>query len=150
MYGLIPFSRRHNEIAGKEPFTFGNLFEELFNDSFFLPAIFQGGGSMKADIRETEKDYIIEAELPGIRKEEIKLDFTDDTLTIKVERNDQQNEEKESYIRKERRYGSFSRSFYVENVKHEDVSAKYEDGILKVTLPKAAENKSKKRSIDIN
>ncbi len=150
MYGLIPFGRRHNDMAKKDPWTFGNFFEDLFNDSLYLPAIFHGGSSIRADIRETEKDYIIEAELPGIRKEEIKLDFTDDTLTIKVERNEQQSEEKENYIRKERRYGSFSRSFYVENVKHEDVSAKYEDGILKVTLPKTAENKSKKRSIDIN
>lgn len=149
MFGLTPYNKRGNALTGRNNFwDMRSIFDSFFDDSF--PAAFFGpGNSMKADIRETEKEYIIDAELPGVKKEDIKLDLRDDTLTISVERNEEINEERDNYIRKERRYGSFGRSFYVENVRHEDVTAKYNDGILTVNIPKAEAGKERKRKIDI-
>jgi len=149
MFGLTPYNRRSNSVSrGKDLWDVKNIFDDFFGDSF-VSGFFSAANSMKADIRETDKEFIIDAEMPGVKKEDIKLDLRDDTLTISVERDEQVNEERENYVRRERRYGGFSRSFYVENVKHEGVMAKYNDGILTITLPKAEEVQSKKRQIEI-
>lgn len=149
MFGLTPYNKRGNGIArGGDFFDLRNVFDDFFSDSF-MPAFFNSANPMRADIRETEKEYVIDAELPGVKKEDIKLELRDDTLTIAIEHNEQVDEERENYIRKERRYGSFARSFYVENVRHEGVEAKYNDGILTVTIPKAEEGKEKHRRIEI-
>lgn len=150
MFGLTPFNnRRQNGLAGREDiFDLKSVFDGFFNDSF-LPAFFETGSAIRADIRETEKEYIIDAEIPGARKEDIKLDLRDDVLTISVEHNEQVNEERENYIRRERRFGSFSRSFYMDNVNHENVSAKYDNGILKVTLQKNEGQNNNRHRIEI-
>ena len=149
MFGLTPYNRRTNELTTRNGMLdFRNIFDDFFSDSF-LPGFITVSNQMKADIRENEKEYVIEAEIPGAKKEDIKLELRDDTLTIGVEHSEQTNEEKENYIRKERRYGSYSRSFYVENVRNEDVAAKYNDGILTVTLPKSKEAKEKHHRIEI-
>lgn len=149
MFGLTPYNKRDREIAGKvNPFDLRSVFDDFFSDSFF-PAFITSGNQIKADIRETEKEYVIDAEIPGVKKEDIKLDLRDDTLTIAVEHNEQVDEERENYLRRERRYGSYSRSFYVENVNHENVTAGYKDGILTVKLPKAQDGRERKRNIDI-
>lgn len=149
MFGLTPWNRKGNEIARRsDPFDLRSVFDNFFDDAF-LPSVFASAHPIKTDIRETEKEYVVEAEIPGASKEDIKLDLRDDMLTISVERNEQVNEENDRFIRRERRFGSYSRSFYVENVKHEGVTAKYENGILKVTLPKAEEGRERKHTIDI-
>ncbi|NJD04594.1 MAG: Hsp20/alpha crystallin family protein [Ruminiclostridium sp.] len=149
MFGLTPYNKRGTGLlGGHDLFDMRSIFDSFFEDPF-RSAFFSTVNPMKADIRETEKEYIIDAELPGIKKEDIRLDLRDDTLTVSVEHNEQVNEEKDNYIRRERRFGSFSRSFYVENVRHEDVSAKYNDGILTVSIPKAEAGKERNRKIDI-
>ena len=149
MFGMIPFSRRTNELATRnDPFDLSNVFDNFFNDSF-APALFTAGNTIKADIRETEKEFIIEADMPGVKKEDIRLELKDGVLTLGVEHNEQVNEEKDNYIRKERRYGSYSRCFHVDGVKQENISAKYNDGVLIVNLPKAEEAKPKSHKIDI-
>ncbi|HEX2927328.1 MAG TPA: Hsp20 family protein, partial [Ruminiclostridium sp.] len=94
--------------------------------------------------------YIVDVEIPGAKKEDIKLDLRDDILTVSIERNEEVNEERDSFIRKERRYGSYSRSFGVENVNQDAVTAKYNDGILTINLPKNETEKKNSRSIEIN
>ena len=148
MFGLVPFNRRANNSIARDIFDFGGFLEDFFNDSF-IPSFFNASNAIRADIRETDKEYIIEAEIPGARKEDIKLDLRDDVLTISVERNEVINEERENYIRRERRYGTCSRSFYVDNIKHEDVKAKYNNGILTITLPKDENRKNSGHRIDI-
>jgi HSP20 family protein len=149
MFGLTPYNRKNGGIAGRnDMFDLRNVFDEFFNDSF-LPSFAAGAHPIRADIRETEKEYIVDAELPGVKKEDIRLELRDDTLTIAVEHNEQGNEERDNFIRRERRYGSFSRSFYVENVKNEDVAAKFNDGILSITLPKQEGGKENRHRIDI-
>lgn len=150
MYGLVPFRKGNSNLSRKNDWDFGNIVDEFFNNDNIFPAFFSSGNNMRADIKETEKEFVVEAEMPGVKKEDIKLNLEEDTLTISVERNEEKNEEKDNYIRRERRYGSMSRSFYVNNIKNEEVKADYNDGILKVVLPKREESKSKKRVIDIN
>ena len=149
MYGLIPFRRRNN--AHKGDWDLPSLVDDFFTEGFdgFLPAFLTRGG-IKADVKETDKEYIVEAEIPGAEKEDIKLELDDNTLTISVERKQEEREERHNYIRRERRYGSFSRSFYIDNIKHEDVKAEYKNGILKVVLPKKEETRVNRKRIDIN
>jgi HSP20 family protein len=106
------------------------------------------GNAIKADIRENDKEYIVDAEIPGVNKEDIKLELRNDTLTISVEHKVDTEEKSENYLRRERKVGSFSRSFYVQNVKNDLVAAKYNNGILTVSLPKE-EDKGKSSRIDI-
>lgn len=149
MFGLIPFNRRTNEIErSNDPFDLTNVFDDFFNDSF-MPAFFTTAQPIKADIRETDKEYIIEADMPGAKKEDIRLDLRDGVLTISVEHNEQKDEKGENYIRKERKYGSYSRTFRMDGVKQENVTAKYNDGVLTVSLPKTEETKPKSHRIDI-
>ncbi|HHW49358.1 MAG TPA: Hsp20/alpha crystallin family protein [Clostridiaceae bacterium] len=151
MFGLTPYNRnrRRRELPVFNDFMdIRSFFDNFFDDAFF-PGFFSVGNPIRADIRETDKEYIIDAELPGVRKEDIKLELRDDVLTIAVEHNEEINEERENYIRRERRRGSFSRSFYVENVKHENVTAKFNNGILTVILPKSDEGKRRGWNIEI-
>jgi len=149
MFGLTPYNRRNSVLTGRDSiWDIRNFFESFFSDPFFT-GLSAFANPVKADIRETDKEYIIEAELPGMKKEDIKLELRDDVLTISVENNVETNEERDNYIRKERIHGSFSRSFHVENVRHEDVTAKYSDGILTIKLPKSAEAKKRGYNIDI-
>jgi len=148
MYGLIPF-RRGSNINKRNIWDLSSIIDDFFNDSFF-PAFFAPVNPIRADIRENENEYIVEAEIPGVNKKDIKLELNDDMLTISVERNEEEREERKDYIRRERRYGSFCRSFYVQNIRQEDVKAEYKDGVLRVTLPKLEKDTKKGRIIDIN
>ncbi|PYG88208.1 HSP20 family protein [Ruminiclostridium sufflavum DSM 19573] len=141
MFGIVPF--RNNNVQER-----GSLFDidSMFNDFFNEP--FMGivsAGSIKADIKETENEFVIDAEIPGAKKEDIKLDLKNDRLTISVEKTEESKEEKNNYIRRERRYGSASRSFNVQNVKADEVSAKYENGVLSIVLPKSESKKIESR-----
>jgi len=147
MFGIVPF-RKNNNIDKRSVWDFDSVFDNFFNDSF-MPAFFNSGNKMKADLRETDKEYIIDAEIPGVDKRDIRLELRDDTLTIDVDRKEEINEEKDGYLRRERYYGSCSRSFYVEGVKQKDINAKYENGVLTVVLPKDQEAEKKSRKIDI-
>lgn len=141
MFGIVPF--RNNNIQGRASlFDIDSMFNDFFNEPFMGVV---SASSIKADIRETENEFIIDAEIPGVNKEDIKLDLKDERLTISVEKTEDKKEEKDNYIRRERRYGSTSRSFSVQNVRQEDVSAKYENGILSIVLPKSEPKKISSR-----
>lgn len=149
MSDLTPFNKRNNNIdkKTKELFDVERIFESLFNDAFF-PALY-GGGNIKVDILENDKEYVVEAELPGIRKEEINIDLKYDKLTISVRRNEELNEERDNYIRKERKLGSLSRVFYLPNIKEDEVKAKFSNGILILNLPKTKDAGMSKSKIEI-
>lgn len=125
------------------PSIFGeNLFDELMDFSFPRTNRAHDGSVqniMRTDVKETEQGYEIDMELPGFKKEDVKAQLKDGYLTIQATRN-VNNDQKDSegkYIRRERFSGSVSRSFYVgEKVTEEDIHAKFEDGILKLAVPK--------------
>ena len=123
-----------------------DLFDDLFRDPFFSKS---ESKVMKTDIKETEDSYIINVDLPGYNKENIKLDITDGYLTINA-KTDTENEEKDKkgkYIRKERYFGECSRSFYVgEELKTEDIEASFRNGTLKIEVPKPDEKELEKET----
>ena len=124
------------------PSIFG---EDLFNDWFSFPDFdkkYYGKNTdqvMKTDIKEKDKEYEVDIELPGYKKEDVKAELKDGYLTISAAKNVSTEDKKEDgkYIRKERFSGNVSRSFYVgEDMTQEDIHAKFEDGILRLTVPK--------------
>ena len=133
------------------PVVYGeNMFDDLFDNGFFgshNPLFGKNARNlMKTDIRETDdaKAYRLAVELPGFKKDEISLDLRDGYLTISAEKGlDKDEENKKGRILRQERYaGSCSRSFYVGDVKPEDIKAKYESGVLTVLVPKEDVHKS--------
>ena len=130
------------------PSIFGeNLFDDFMND-FRLPAFpdvdkelygKHAKNLMKTDVKETEKGYEVDMDLPGFKKDEIQMELKDGVLTVSAAKGLDKDEEdkKGKYIRKERYAGAMQRSFYVgEYVTQEDIKAKYENGILRLSVPK--------------
>ena len=140
------------------PSIFGeNLFDDFFDDSFNMFPVWSGRNPlygkhaknlMKTDVRETENSYEVDIDLPGFKKDEISLDLKDGYLTIQAAKglDKDEKDKKGRYIRQERYAGACSRSFYVGDVEPDQVSAKYEDGILKISLPKQGKKELPKRS----
>ena len=132
------------------PAIFGeNLFDDFFADPFgMMPAGRRidplygkhAQNLMKTDVREKDNAYELDVDLPGFKKDEITVDLKDGYLTIGASKglDKDQSDENGKYIRRERYAGVCSRSFYVgENVRPEEIGAKYEDGILRLSVPKA-------------
>lgn len=128
-----------------------DLFDDIFGDAFFKK---ENDKLMRTDIRETEEGYVIDVDLPGYNKEDIKIDVTDCYLTINAKMNQEKNDEnKGNYVRRERFYGECSRSFYVgEAVEAEDIKAAFKNGILSLEIPKVDEEKKlpEKKYIEIS
>ena len=135
------------------PSIFGeNLFDEFLDNAFAMTPYGghdplygkHGKNLMKTDVRETDSTYELDVDLPGFKKDEIQLKLEDGYLTISAAKgvDKDQQDDQGRYIRRERYAGQCSRSFYVgEGVEPKDVSAKFEDGILKISLPKAEQKK---------
>ena len=131
------------------PSIFGeNLFDDLFRDDFAMFPAWSGRDPlygkhakhmMKTDVRETEDTYEVDMDLPGFKKDEINVDLKNGYLTVSAAKGLDKDEKDKNgkYIRQERYTGAMSRSFYVGDVAPEDVKAKFEDGILRISLPKA-------------
>ena len=146
MFGLIPFKTNKLDRKGG---SFDDFFDGFFNDDFFAPMNFGFGNNQKfnADIRETQNEYLVSAELPGVKKEDINLEYKGNTLIISAKREEVVNEEKDNYIRRERSYGQISRAFRVDNVDKSKISAKFENGELQIILPKLNETISQSNRI---
>ena len=113
-----------------------NLFDDLFNSPFFTRS---EANMMKTDIKEHDGGYELTVDLPGVKKEDIKAELNDGYLTISAENNTNKDEKDENgkYICRERYSGSYSRSFYVgDAITEEDIKAKFENGTLKLDIPK--------------
>jgi HSP20 family protein len=149
MFGLVPFrgsvpSQRKNDLLNLRDF----IDDFFYSDSDFFSR--NSSNSMKVDIKETEKEYLLEAEIPGVDKKDIKVNLKDGILTISVDKVETKEEKNDNYVRKERRYGSYSRSFSVYNISGEEIDAKYENGILKLTFPKKEKVEPKENNIEIH
>ncbi len=125
---------------------------DLIPRKFYLDDIFDDFISskkeqnMKCDIYEKDGNYHIEMDVPGFKKEDISIEASDGYLTIKAEKNNENNEEDEdkNYIRRERSYGAYERSFYLGDLDQDKVEAEFKDGILKISVPKKEEVNNKK------
>ena len=130
---MMPRSMRHlfDDFFGTE--------DSINSNSFFKPGV---------DIIENENSFYIQLSLPGMKKEDIKIEMKGDDLVISGERRAKRTEENGKVHLSEINYGSFTRSFYLpENIEKENIQANYEDGILSVSLPKGEAAKAKTISI---
>jgi len=128
---LVPFSGLND---------FDSLFSDFFSGSIGLQQNSVRGWSPTVDVNETDKEYRLYAELPGIEKKEIEVSVNDGVLTLKGERKSEDKEEDKENNRvfRESRYGKFERSFrFSEKVLEDKIAGKYKDGILTITIPKA-------------
>lgn len=137
---------KHNHLNPIYPSALGGLLDRFLQDSFgemdkrFSPAV---------DISEDESQFEIQVVVPGMKKQDFKVDLTDGRLTISGERKIEEKKEGKNFHSLESQFGAFSRVFYVpDNVEADKIEAIYEDGILKITLPKA-EKKVNKALIEV-
>ena len=149
MFELRPFERR-NSIANYDPFReMENLERAFFGDRGFF-----GGSALaefKTDIQDKGDSYLLEADLPGFKKEDIRIDLDGDTMTIGAQRHSEHEEKDKAgnYMRCERSYGSYRRSFDISGIEADGMKAEYTDGVLKLTMPKKDMAVSNTRRLEI-
>lgn len=144
MFDLVPFRRRRGEVSESE-----DPFESMVSD-FFSDVMDVADLGFKTDIKEDEENYYIESELPGLDRDDIQVEIDDNTLIISATNEEEVEKEETNYIRRERRSGTYQRTFRLDNVNEDNIEAEYNDGILNITLPKEEPGKPEKRVIDIN
>ncbi len=144
---LVPYVRRNNSLSAFDPFRELDELERAFfgDDRSTKMAAFS------TDIKDNGDHYTLEADLPGVKKDDIKLDLTDNVLTINAERHSEYEEKdkKGNYVRCERSYGSYQRSFDTTGIDTDNIEAEFVDGALKLTLPKVKEVKPESRRLEI-
>ncbi len=152
MFEIRPYRKRRDEIA-YNPFREMEDFERRFFENPF-GSFFRNGdiAEFKTDITDEGDCYVLEADLPGFNKKDIHLDLSDNTLTVSAERHSEHEEKdkKEKYVRVERSYGKYSRQFDVSAIDTEGINAKYENGVLRLTLPKRQEALPETKHLEIN
>ena len=142
MFELIPFDRRVRHVANFDPFHEMN--------EFFNAASRNVTNPFATDVIDNGDAFELNAKLPGFKKEDISLNIENDCLTISAERKLNKEEKVPNFVKRERFYGSYSRSFDLTGIDVDKITAAYTDGVLKLTLPKVAEEVPVSRSIQIN
>ena len=142
MRGLMPY--RRNDVR-----SIANYFDD-FEKAFFggLPSF--GWGTFRTDIVDKGDKFLLKADLPGVTKEDIHLDLDGNELVVRVKHEEDKEEKSENFVRRERVYGSYCRSFDVTGIDTDKITASYKDGVLELSLPKLAEKTAAGRKIDIN
>ena len=146
MFGLIPYTAK---LANREV---NRNYLNPFSDDFFR-AFFEGEPEtrpLKVDVVDKGDHYLLEADLPGVNKEDVRVSIDEGVLTIAAETRQEKEEKDRNYVYHERRYGRACRSFNLDGIKESDIAAEYKDGVLKLTLPKATEPAPSAREIAIN
>lgn len=129
--------------------SISKLFDENFGKHNFK--LDTAGAMFPVDIKETPEAIILKADLPGVNKQDISVDLRDNVLTIRGERKTEEKEEGTNFVRVERSYGTFRRSFTIDvPVKVDEIRAGYQDGILEITMPKEDHSKLNGTQIQIN
>ena len=129
MFDLVPF-----RTSSRGLFDIFDDFEKRFLDTGFTSV-----KQFRTDVVDKGESFLLQAELPGFSKEDIQICLSDNYLTISAKRNEEKKESDHNYIRQERRYGEFSRSFDLTGIDTESISASYENGVLNLELPKVKE-----------
>jgi len=138
MYELIPF-------GGESFFNYFDNFEKSFWGNTQKTV-----GTFKTDVLDKGDKYLLQAELPGFKKEDIYIDLEGNYLTIQASHTRESENNSDKIVRKERQYSSFSRSFNVSGINTNAIKAEYNNGILELELPKIPEEKPQSKKIEIN
>lgn len=140
MFDLVPFESKSGSIF--------DTFDRMLNSSFF------GGfgaecAPCRTDILDEGDKFVLKADLPGFNKEDINLSVDGDRLQLTAEHQEESGGGQKNYVRRERRYSSFSRSFDLQGIDADKISASYQDGVLNLELPKLTETKPDSRKIEV-
>jgi len=128
-----------------------SMIHSLFNTDWNFPARNTQDWSPAVDVKETDKSFVLSADIPGLTKKDIKVSVANGKLTVSGERAFQTDQESDNYHYRERRFGTFDRSFNLpENVDEEKISASFKNGILNVTIPKHENILPKEREIKVS
>jgi len=115
---------------------FQNMLDDFFADSRpFARSL--AGDTFKVDVQEKENEYIVEAEMPGIQKDEVSVSLDDGRLRISVNKQETSEQKDKNYIHRERRFSSMTRNIYLADSNAEGVKAKLDNGVLTIAVPKA-------------
>ena len=140
MFDLIPFERRTNNLF--------DSFDRWMNEGFFGD-MEKEMAACRTDILDKGDKFVLKADLPGFRKEDININIEGDRLTLSAEHKEEVREDKKDYIRRERRYGGLSRGFDIQGIDANRISANYNNGVLELDLPKLVETKPDTRKIEV-
>jgi len=151
MLGLTPYKQNH--LHGQQKDALSQFARNFLSDDF--QALFENmdtlHSSFRVDLRETDKEYVVEADLPGINKEDISLRYENNYLTVSAKRNEAQEvKDEKNYVRQERRFGQFQRNFHIDNIQDDKIDAKFNNGVLTVTLLKTDKSQAKQGNIPIH
>ena len=144
MFELIPFERSIRSMNSYSPFR---QMEEM-QRSFFNAA--NASSLFRTDVSDMGEYYRLEAELPGFSKEDINISIEDERMTISVQRKQDSEENKSNYVRRERFYGTYSRSFDLSGIDSDKISASYNNGVLSLDMPKLSPAVPASRRLEIN
>lgn len=135
MTGLVPFNRRNTGLLSTGFEDFYNMLDDFFSDNW-SPRRSLERDAFKINVQQNDNEYLIEAELPGVDKDEINVDLNDGRLNISVKREEKINEEKKNYIHRESRFSSMSRSIYLDDADSKGIKAKLDNGVLNIIVPR--------------
>lgn len=139
MAGLIPFNRRNRDVLSTGFESFQNMLDSFFADNWGWP--FRGslfGDTFKLDVQDNKTEYLIEAELPGVKKEDISISLDEGRLNISVNSDETVEKNEKNYIHRERHLTSMSRSIMLADADSKNVKAKLDNGVLTIAVPKKA------------
>jgi HSP20 family protein len=145
MAGLIPFNRRRNNWLDNGFDDFRNWVDDFFTEGWPFGKSF--ADSFKLDVQENDKEYIVEAELPGVNKDQLSLSFYDGRLEIAANKEESTEDKGKNYLHRERSSVSMRRSVYLPDADEDNVKAKLQDGVLRISILKKG---NPKKSINID
>ncbi|MFP4177897.1 MAG: Hsp20/alpha crystallin family protein [Acholeplasmataceae bacterium] len=139
MFGLTPYNR--NALSRNRR----DRIEDFFTDFFSDPFLTMKSDTFKLDVKDKDGAYLIEADLPGIDKKDIELNYQDGSLTIEIKHTEEKEDEKENYVHRERRHAQMARTLNLGELKSDEITADLKDGVLRIRAPKADEVANRKR-----
>lgn len=141
MANMVPFNKKNRGILNSSDFY--NTIDNFFSEPWFMDRY--GSDTFRVDVQQNDNEYLVEAELPGVKREEVELSMNEGSLQIAVNREENVNDEGKGYIHRERRFSSMSRNVYLGDSASDGIKAKLDNGILKISVPrqKKADNSRK-------
>lgn len=144
MAGLIPFNRKQNDLMNIGFDDFSNMLDDFFTGSWPIQRSL-AGDTFKIDIQDNDTEYTIEAELPGVKKEDVEITLNDGRLNLSVKKEEVSENKNKKYIHRERKYAQMSRSILLADADDEGIKAKLEEGVLTIQVPKKQHEDTSKR-----
>lgn len=132
MANMVPTGGRNRGLMGSDDFY--NMLDNFFGEPWLMGRY--GRDTFKLDVQQKDDEYLVEAELPGVSRDEVNIDMHDGNLQIAVKREENTSEEGKNYLHRERRYSSMSRSVYLADGVPDGIRAKLDNGVLKVIVPR--------------